>query len=90
MQGNCTTTTEDRTMTDSQQSQRGWFSTWREHRDAKRRQVLEGEQVDAEHASETGGWMRRSSGYGHGAGFFGSGFGGDGGGCGGDGGGGGC
>lgn len=78
-------------MTESQQSKRGWFSTWREHRRTKRQQFIESDLHAHEQAREPRGIHRRSSGYENSAtaAFFG-GYGGDGGGCGGDGGGGGC
>jgi hypothetical protein len=78
-------------MTESQQTKRGWFSTWREQRRIRRQQVLESRLPRHEHGSEFGGYDDRSayrhSAYGHsGPAIYG--FGGDGGGCGGDGGGG--
>ena len=82
-------------MTESQQSQRGWFSSWREQRAAKRQEAVERARFDREHDSEHGGPYRRrgrASQHSGAAMWFGSGgFGGDGGGggCGGDGGGGG-
>ena len=82
-------------MTESQQSKRGWFSGWREQREAKRQQVRERKHFEHERASEPGGTYSRVGAYQHAgpAPFFGSfgGGGGDGGGGGcGDGGGGGC
>jgi hypothetical protein len=93
MQKHCTPTPEDRTMTESQQSKRGWFGGWREQRAAKRQQVRERKYFEHEQAGEPGGSYRGLSAYQHHgpAPFFGSFGGGDGGGGGcGDGGGGGC
>jgi hypothetical protein len=84
-------------MTESQQSKQGWFSSWREHRRAKRQELIERQLVELEQEPERVGVSRRSrareragtaSFFGGSGGGFG-GFGGDGGGCGGDGGGGG-
>jgi len=76
-------------MTESQQSKRGWFSDWREHRRALRQQFLEA-QLHQHHQAGEAGMYGSSSPYQHsGPVTYGSaaGFGGDGGGCGGDGGG---
>ena len=82
-------------MTESQQSQRGWFGSWREQRRAKRQARIERATFRRQQAGAAGGRHRDSSAYGHlgAATYFGGsgGYGGDGGGgCGGDGGGGGC
>jgi hypothetical protein len=45
---------EGRTMTESQQPKRGWFSTWREHRRAQRQLALESRLFRDEHAREYG------------------------------------
>ncbi len=77
-------------MTEPQNTKRGWFARWREHRRANRQQAIEREYFERERARSSGGAYSTSSGYQHGAptaGFW-AGFGGDGGGCGGDGGGG--
>ncbi len=75
-------------MTETQQSQRVWFSSWREHRRAKHQQLIERERFAHERAGEPGGIFRRSSAYQQsGPVRYWTGFGGDGDG---DGGGGGC
>jgi hypothetical protein len=76
---------ENRTMTESQQSKRGWFGTWREQRRARRQELFESRLARHEGGSEFG----RASAYQHsGPVTYGVGGGFDGGGCGGDGGGG--
>lgn len=80
-------------MSESQQSQRGWLSSWRERRAAKRQERVERARFDDAHDSEPGGGRRHGSANQHtGAAmwFGGGGYGGDGGGCGGGDGGGGC
>ncbi len=52
-------------MTESQQSQRGWFSSWREHRRARRQQALESQMFEREKAGEHGGLYGSSSTYPH-------------------------
>jgi len=53
-------------MTESQQTKRGWFSTWRERRQIRRQEVLESRLPRHEHGSEFGGYDRHSA-YGHSA-----------------------
>jgi hypothetical protein len=73
-------------MTQPQQSERGWFSTWREQRRIRRQQLSESRLPRHEDGSEFGRHDGGSA-YGHSAIYGMGGFGGDGG-CGGDGGGG--
>jgi hypothetical protein len=77
-------------MTESQQPQRGRFSTWREQRRVRRQLALESQMFhDAEKAGEYGGRYGSASVYHHsGPMVYGFGGGDGGGGCGGDGGGG--
>jgi hypothetical protein len=96
MQVHCTPTTEGRTMTETRQSQRGWFSRRREQRQAKRQARIERDFFEQEQATEPGGIYRSSRAYQHSGpatffgGFGGGDGGGGGGGCGDGGGGGGC
>lgn len=85
MQKHFTPTMEDHTMTESQQSKRGWFSSWREHRRAKRQQFIERDLRKHERETDGRGMYGSSSPYQHsGPITYGSagGFGDGGGGCG--------
>ena len=74
-------------MTESQQLQRGRFSTWREQRRVKRHLALESQQLHDANPGEHRGLYGSASPYHHGGPMiYGSGGGWDGGGCGGDGG----
>lgn len=57
-------------MTESQQSERGWFSAWREQRRARRRQLIESRLPHHERGGESGrfGPHRRSAPFTYGAG----------------------
>ncbi len=85
MQKHFTPTMEDHTMTESQQSKRGWFSSLREHRRAKRQQFIERDLRRHERETDGRGMYGSSSPYQHsGPITYGSagGFGDGGGGCG--------